>query len=91
MTVVAFRPSRLSETDVRTLRSRILALIDIGRASCWDVEMETDGYASVTVRGPHRDRLFAITKTQGTFRVVNERGRRVVESRRIENVLAVLD
>ena len=90
MTVVAFSPRRLSEADVRTLRSHILRLIARGRADWWNLDMATDGYAAVTVLGPGRDPLYAITKDRGAYHVVCGRGRNVLQSRRLDNVLAVL-
>jgi hypothetical protein len=90
LSVVAFRPGRLSEADIEALRPSILSLIARGRATWWDLDLGADGYAGLVVRGPGRCRLYAITKHGGAYRVVNRAGRRVVESRRLENVLAVL-
>ena len=90
MTVVAFSPRRLSDSDVRALRSHILRLIDRGRAAWWNLDMAADGYAAVTVLGPGRSPLYAVTKDRGTYRVVGSSGQPLLQSRRLDNVLAVL-
>lgn len=75
---------------MHTLRAHILALIARGRAAWWDLDMATDGYAAVTVLGPSRVPLYAITKDQNTYHVVGGCGRSLVQTRRLANVLAVL-
>jgi hypothetical protein len=80
----------LSEADVIAVRPHILSLIRRGLAKWWDLDMGTEGYASISVLGQKDDLLFEITKRNGAYRVVDVAGRPMLQSRRLENVLAVL-
>jgi hypothetical protein len=90
VTVVAFNPALLTEADVRAVRPRILRLIQTGIADRWNLDMGDCGYTAITILDHRDDVVFAISKQRGAYRVVNDGNHPVVESRRLENVLAVL-
>lgn len=90
MNVIALNSRCLSEADVIAVRPHILSLIRRGLATWWDLDMGTEGYASISVLGQKDDLLFAITKRNGAYRVVDVAGKPMLQSRRLENVLAVL-
>jgi hypothetical protein len=88
--VITLNSRCLSEADVIAVRPHILSLIRRGLATWWDLDMGTEGYASISVLGQKDDLLFAITKRNGAYRVVDVAGKPMLQSRRLENVLAVL-
>ena len=90
MSVTVLNSRCLSEADVIAVRPHILSLIRRGLAKWWDLDMGTEGYASISVLGQKNDLLFEITKRNGAYRVVDVAGRPMLQSRRLENVLAVL-
>ena len=90
MSVTVLNSRCLSEADVIAVRPHILSLIRRGLAKWWDLDMGTEGYASISVLGQKDDLLFEITKRNGAYRVVDVAGRPMLQSRRLENVLAVL-
>lgn len=90
MTVIPFNTKCLSEDDVLAVRPRILSMIRTGIADRWNLDMSHDGYTSITVLDQRDDVLFAITKDRGAYRVVDMIDRPIVETRRIDNVLACL-
>ena len=90
MNVIALNSRCLSEADVIAVRPHILSLIRRGLAKWWDLDMGAEGYASISVLGQKDDLLFAITKRNGAYRVVDVAGKPMLQSRRLENVLAML-
>ena len=90
MNVITLNSRCLSEADVLAVRPHILSLIRRGLAKWWDLDMGEEGYASISVLGQKDDLLFAITKKDGAYRVVDVAGKPMLQSRRLENVLAVL-
>lgn len=90
MSVTVLNSRCLSEADVIAVRPHILSLIRRGLAKWWDLDMGTEGYASISVLGQKDDLLFEITKRNGAYRVVDVAGKPMLQSRRLENVLAVL-
>jgi hypothetical protein len=88
--VIALNSRCLSEADVIAVRPHILSLIRRGLAKWWDLDMGAEGYASISVLGQKDDLLFAITKRNGAYRVVDVAGKPMLQSRRLENVLAML-
>ena len=90
MNVITLNSRCLSEADVLAVRPHILSLIRRGLAKWWDLDMGEEGYASISVLGQKDDLLFAITKKNGSYHVVDVAGRPMLQSRRLENVLAVL-
>jgi hypothetical protein len=90
VTVVAFHPALLTDADVCAVRPRILQLIRSGIADRWNLDMGERGYTAITILDHQDDVVFAISKAGGAYRVVNDGNQPVVQSRRLENVLAVL-
>ncbi len=90
MNVITLNSRCLSEADVLAVRPHILSLIRRGLAKWWDLDMGEEGYASISVLGQKNDLLFAITKKDGAYRIVDVSGRPMLQSRRLQNVLAVL-
>ena len=90
MNVITLNSRCLSEADVIAVRPHILSLIRRGLAKWWDLDMGAEGYASISVLGQKDDLLFAITKRNGAYRVVDVAGKPMLQSRRLENVLAML-
>ncbi len=90
MNVVRLNSRCLSEADVLAVRPHILNLIRRGLAKSWDLDMGAEGYASISVLGQEDDLLFAITKKDGAYHVVDVKGRPMLQSRKLANVLAVL-
>lgn len=91
MNVIALNSRCLSQADVIAVRPRILSLIRRGLADRWNLDMGRDGYDTITVlRQGSDDPLFAISKREGAYRVVDDAGRPMVQTRLLENVLAIL-
>lgn len=90
MNVITLNSRCLSEADVLAVRPHILSLIRRGLAKWWNLDMGEEGYASISVLGQKNDLLFAITKKDGAYRIVDVSGRPMLQSRRLQNVLAVL-
>ncbi len=90
MNVITLNSRCLSEADVLAVRPHILSLIRRGLAKWWDLDMGVEGYTCISVLGQKDDLLFAITKKDGAYRVVDVSGRPMLQSRRLQNVLAML-
>lgn len=90
MNVIALNAKCLSEADVLAFRRRILSLIRRGHACRWNLDMGMDGYESITVLGDRDDPLFAISKKEGAYRVVDDAGRPLLQTRLLANALAIL-
>lgn len=90
MTVVPFNAKCLTDADVQAVRPRILRMIQSGVADRWNLDMSYDGYTAITVLGRRDDVLFSITKDRGAYRVADPVDRQIVQTRRLENVLASL-
>lgn len=90
MNVIALNSRCLSEADVLAVRPRILSLIRRGLAERWNLDMGHDGYDAITVLGRGNGPLFSITKKAGSYRVVDVSGRPMLQTRRLDDVLAIL-